>query len=198
MNPFKKVRRVAHPINPTEIANRVLNDVEKQLPGRINDALAGAEKQVEELVKAILAELIKPVQQKALEAALLALKSWRSAIRKAVEKNPKLKKDLNTPIPVLTLSLGVGMTFHWAKFYDRADDIIKAIEGYHAAGGVKISRKEILRFIRDIGPDQIDFDAGVKLALGIGIQASGGVWSIPTHLAELVLDEILKDLGVPE
>ena len=91
-------------------------------------------------------------------------------------------------------NLSIG--FYWQNMYDRAEDIIAELRKYEKTG-VPITQSAILEFIDKLGPDSIDITVSAKINLGISVGGSVGLWGIPNHLIEHLLQEIMQAAKIP-
>ena len=105
--------------------------------------------------------------------------------------------DFNATAFYVANAGNVSIGLYFLKMWDRAQTVIDTLKKYEHTG-VPIKRSAILDFVKALGPDKLDITVSVKIEIGIEIGGSIGAWSVPASLFEVLLDEVLKEAGVPE
>ena len=112
-------------------------------------------------------------------------------------RNPdQLIEDFNKINFYIANTGNVAVGLYFSNVYDRADHIINTLKKYEHTG-VPAKRSAIMEFIYEVQPNQADITASVKLELGLQIGGSIGAWSVPADLFDVLLEDVLKQAGVP-
>ena len=90
----------------------------------------------------------------------------------------------------------VSIGLYFTQMWDRAQTVIDTLKRYEHSG-VPVKRSAIMDFVRAIQPDKVDITVSAKIEIGIEIGGSVGAWGVPASLFDLLVDEVLKEAGVP-
>ena len=112
--------------------------------------------------------------------------------------NPqKLIDDFNAISFYIANAGNVSIGLYFTNMWDRSQTVIDTLKKYQHTG-VPVKRGAIMDFVKALGPDKLDVTVSVKIEIGIEIGGSIGAWSVPADLFEVLLDEVLKEAGVPQ
>ena len=88
-----------------------------------------------------------------------------------------------------------AVTITWGNFYERAEEIISALEHY-TQNKPEFNRSSVISFLKGVSASTVSLDVSFEAFTSV---ISGGVGiDLPQDLGLLAADEILKAAGVPE
>ena len=108
----------------------------------------------------------------------------------------KIIEDFNKINFYIANTGNVSVGLYFRNMWDRAQSVIDILKKYEHSG-IPIKRSAIMSFVKVLGPDALDITVSAKIELGITIGGSIGAWGVPADLFDILLNEILKEAGVP-
>ena len=105
--------------------------------------------------------------------------------------------DLNGMSIYLSAKTNLTVGCYFNNLYDRGE-FLKADLHEWSRRGLPLTRSGINEMLLELGPDKLELTEEAKIAFGIVIGESAGLWSIPTSLFLPYIDDVMKQLGVPE
>ena len=122
--------------------------------------------------------------------------AMEKGLRWKYQSNQELIDAFNKINFYVANSGNVSVGLYFRNMWDRTQNLIDTLNQYKHSG-VPATRHDIMNFVYAVQPDALDITVSFKIDIGIQIGGSIGAWSVPAELFDVLLEDVLKEAGVP-
>ena len=114
-----------------------------------------------------------------------------------VENANGIVDDLNAMSIYLSAKTNITTGIYFQNLYDRGRFLKDDLKNW-AHRGLPLTQSGMNELLLELGPDKLELTEEAKIAFGIVIGESAGLWNIPTSLLLPYIDKVMDQLGVPK